>query len=832
MNSESEVLKINIINYIMLAITSALWILIMVLFYENILSQLLSCFINWQLKNTRISFKNTALTWFSLHLQNVCLSVENISYFKAQNISIQFNKSIKSNKKRIFCVKLKGFSSTIPQANYSDIFSASSIVLTELSSFQKRIIDFIISNSIFEMTDSTFTITNFENCFHFEAELFMFNLINFRVTKNLVANDNSDLKIKYIVCKIVNLTMNYHTCINVGTTGCNDSSSCLKVFKVSNIRIQVNTGNFLSYLMKSNGESVLFDPSIIIDAKSNSNLILYVDIWHKLFLKFLANLEVLLSYNVIDINFVLRMQLKSIQVLFLNAQSILFSLEKSKNLDHIEIVKVFTENQREAITMANFKLTNLQMKSFTNKESILKLKHIKLSVRNKECNKMQIFCYLKNGTVAYLSNCYQLSVMMNLFTKRLMLLVSDLFLLDRFTNLETIIIGHIYDYEMNMNVAETNECVQVFVERIDFKCKILDFMRTQNKNKITILANLNNNYVRCISGLKSRQMGAFAERLTIEKTLNSTNSKYQLISTPLVIGKESFVNEILGKLKPKSKENLVTSNTLFITVVQFRSQIFYNKATAYSKQHELIIGDIFGSIDFEHAVELTELINSLVTFIRNEMRYESKVLNSVIYDKYLYRSVRALSNLVNVNVISTQIETPKAIVLNLIIAPGYYSGCNFHQGNLTEYNVYNVTDLKIKVLSSLEKDCVNNNFIECGYLSLSSIRFEKASKRKTDDEISLELDYLKSADFDNKYLWFLWENGTGCACSKDCEFFSVISNLVSSCEDFAYKSCLYWVNELEEYEGHVCGFGQSIISHDMMALFSDKVKFLIINFLI
>ncbi len=357
---------------------------------------------------------------------------------------------------------------------------------------------------------------------------------------------------------------------------------------------------------------------------------------------------------------------------------------------------------------------------------------------------------------------------------------------------------------MEKAIFEFNQSIKLFTDRIEFKFK---------RNKL--LLNSSNNSV---SGSYTNPAVFFTERICIEAAfaslINNSAAKLQLITAPILLcnSQNYFLKNIQTNYQFREEiSNLKTFNTLYVTCVQIRHHAFHNQEICYSNMSEIVIGDVFGSIDHHCACDLMKLLSELVQF-----------LTSVKFNKFTYRSLKlktSLTSLNLVNSISNVYEKEDKIIAGLVkltLSPISFAECDFHAGAVA----LKFADLNLKIMCCLSPRYLNNNYLECGSVHLALVTL---TKNKTNDSQDEKIEYLKQVDFTSRRLWFLYDTEVNrrCGCEGNSEFFSA-SFTDKESEIVCFKPCVYWMNKKYEYD--VYGFGQSILVEKEMAMFSHKVN--------
>lgn len=342
--------------------------------------------------------------------------------------------------------------------------------------------------------------------------------------------------------------------------------------------------------------------------------------------------------------------------------------------------------------------------------------------------------------------------------------------------------------------TEFNLLIQHFDLIIDtFQLRTNRIMFKSSENKQLIMFDSNT------LSIDSDNSVAFFEKLCFEAIFSKLDTKAQVLISPILCGESDQIN--------LNSNKFLVSNLVFISVIQIRYHSFHNpiKMTTYTKQIELILGDIFGTLDLEHLKYLINLCDELMQFFSKKL--------SLIFSNESYSVVKLQTSLIHVNLIEFNLPPDKEINsfgFNFVISPLNYSKCDLHSNYYSNLE----SKLSLKLLCSLQQ--LNNDLVNL--IQFGSIDFNVMNSSSIEIS-SNKIDDLKELDSGNKFLSFLWSDQVGkCACSGDSRFFSFDTFKVSKlAEKIIYKPSLNFLNTKNDNK---YGFGQSIIVPSEMCFYS------------
>jgi hypothetical protein len=610
------------------------------------------------------------------------------------------------------------------------------------------------SSKLFQIKLNSVTLICFNNNFkqfnlNFLLETCQIELNDFK----MILFDNDDDKITIKVNRLVLVALNSMINLNINSLKINN------IIHVDNdLRIQLfYQNNEFTYNLE---EDKLIYPNYILNIiSSNSKMFIYIDLWNK-FPKLL-----LLDNN----NLLIRIKMKSIHLCLMNSNDTLYKL----NLNNISI----EHYSRQQETICN--LDHLSLDSILMHNQLFEIDTFKIKIlyTNNNNNKIEIDTQAASKLSLNLLNIELNLELINLLKNQLLIIIDEPIMIDLNGRFESIEIHFMNSLQININ-------------EIQFK---------YYNNELLI--NLNNNLL--FDYENEEEFNFFSEKISIEYVQSKTDFKLQLLVSPIIFGENN--------LDP-TLDTFVPFNLLFLNVVQIRVQSFYSSLKClYSKQIEIIIGDLFGSIDLQHFSNLIQFIDLINDIYLNESNSKIDSLSNCYY-----HSFRLITSLVHVNLFELHLPINNdlnSICLNLILKPFHYASCSLHPGLF-----YLLPELNLTILGSSNMIGNNKNntldLVECGSICL------KYSNNAA-NSLPIDLDSFKLLDSENNYLNFLWSSSNECSCTGKCEFFSYSNmKLNDLTKDFVYKPCVYWFNTTSNNK--TFGFGQSILIQNEISFYSYK----------
>jgi len=584
--------------------------------------------------------------------------------------------------------------------------------------------------------------------------------------KMILFDDDNDDKITIKVNRLVLVAFNSMINLNINSLKINN------IIHIDNdLRIQLfHQNNEFTYNLE---EGKLIYPNYILNIiSSNSKMFIYIDLWNK-FPKLSQTLLLLL-----DNNLLIRIKMKLIHLCLMNSNDTLYKF----NLNNISI-----EHYRQLQFETICNLDHLSLDSILMHNQLFEIDTFKTKILYTNNNKIEIDTQAASRLSLNLLNIeFNLELINLLKNKLLSIFIDEPIMIDLNGRFESIEIHFLNSLQININ-------------EIQFK---------YYNNELLI--NLNTNLL--FDYQNEEEFNFFSEKISIEYVQSKTDSKLQLLVSPIMFGENN--------LDP-TLDTFVPFNLLFLNVVQIRVHSFYSSLKClYSKQIEIIIGDLFGSIDLQHFSNLIQFINLINDIYMNEL-INSKM--DFLSHYYYYHSFRFITSLVHVNLFELHLPINNelnSICLNLILKPFHYGSCSLHSGLF-----YLLPELNLTILGSSNIIGNNNNnnnntldLVECGSICL------KYSNNPVDSLPPIDLDRLKLLDSENKYLNFLCSSKNECSCTGKCEFFSYSNmKLNDLTKDFVYKPCVYWFNTTSDSK--MFGFGQSILIPNEISFYSYKKFF-------
>jgi hypothetical protein len=156
-----------------------------------------------------------------------------------------------------------------------------------------------------------------------------------------------------------------------------------------------------------------------------------------------------------------------------------------------------------------------------------------------------------------------------------------------------------------------------------------------------------------LNRLKSRDKAGGGGGASLKRTVSniSTNTCQSFLYTHVVDEKLEFDTSD----DEQGKEYFFAHNCFYLTVFQLRYQSFRpasgENSDNYAHQFELICGDLFGTMNFDSIFSLTNLVYSFYVLAVKETHTQGTLLSPYFKNSLEYRSIRALTSLVNINII-------------------------------------------------------------------------------------------------------------------------------------------------------------------------------------
>lgn len=228
---------------------------------------------------------------------------------------------------------------------------------------------------------------------------------------------------------------------------------------------------------------------------------------------------------------------------------------------------------------------------------------------------------------------------------------------------------------------------------------------------------------------------------------------------------------------------------MYLSVIQFRRESYKYEENIYASRYELILGDMFGTIESSLFIKFPNLFGRIFTLINTEISTYSALNRSKNYSSF-----KVLTSLLHVNILST--ENQRETIFNLVMSPLNYGVCNFHElGILPDFN--------LNLYVCLDKGSNTNkkytNFIDFGSLSVKYGIYRRVKELKNEKE---KIAHLKACDNQSRMLDFLWnyeltpnelDSFIGCLCTSDKALFDLKGSkiLYDFADDNYLKPCIY-----------------------------------------
>ena len=791
--------------------SSTFWVAAIFVIYEFYLAKIVCLLLNhcyFKRQNMiELTFAsiNVSFLSFRVYLRNVQVCIAGLGHYEVDEIIAQFNTN-QHGKGKLFNFKFVNCKIVLFEQNMlnRELFDESNRTTSQL--------EYFMHNSDFEFVNLLLAL---------KAARFWLNLnvkaVSF--TESIGERDSFTF-IKLFQVKIVAVSMLDKK-----------KSQHLDIFQASDVQLQVCTRVSPFH----------------IQVTLNSNAQVFIDLWNELTAEILDFLILYFDSIQEPPPAILRINFNEFEVKLRRQFDILFNLNTLKDNDSMELTS------SNKLCRLNVHLGEIAFKSFLNRAPLFRLNTVDMCFEIEENKLMKADWKSLSNSEINLANIIPNLALSNMILKQLKCLFRNKLKL----GFDLILTGCLSPFKFKFSSNEKS--IELLVKKIDFKLK-------SNVAKTDLLITFDENVL--FSDwqvfLISNTTRVFAERICFEACSDNEDTRWQLISSPIIFG-ENFLNSInrLSKsparasyhsLDFESTDNLATFNDLYMTVVQVRCQSFHNQGIFYAKQIEVIIGDLFGSIDLEHMLGICNLFAAISCFAVQENKFDSAVLTELISDKNSYLSLKLMTSLIDVNCFfigelceerankvrknSIAATNPKinSFILNMVLSPIHFGHCDIHKEGRLSASHSACPDLHVNIMCSLNNEYITvenqkfkhkkvfRNLTQCGCMRFNFMSVYKQFLNKQVDHKS-KIAYLKSIDFDSKHLWFLWSQQDECACTGNCEFFSSCSNfrLYKFGNDFCYKPCIHWLNSDGRFK--VAGFGQSILVPNEMSFYSYKTFF-------
>ena len=801
-----DLTSMSLTNYMILMASSTFWVAAIFVIYEFYLAKIICLIMNhcyFRRQNMiELTFAsiNVSFLSFRVYLRNVQLCISGLGHYEVDEIIAQFNTNQLSNGKlfnfKFINCKIVLFEQNILNQQF----------LIESNSTTKRI-QYFMHNSNFEFENLLLALKTSQFWLRLKVKIVS-------ITESIGEGDSfvfiKLFHTKFVAVPILDKMKTQH----------------LDIFQASDVHMKIYSGVMPFH----------------IELTLNSNSKVFIDPWNELTTEILDFFILYFDTLQETPTGILRINFNTIEAKLCQQFDILFNLNTLKGNNSMELTC------NDTLCRLNVHIDETEFKSFLSRVPLVRLNTVDMCLEIQENKSIKVNLTSLSNSEITLSNIIPNIALSNIILKQFKCLFGNKL------GYDFILTGRLSPFKVEFSSNE--KPIELLIKKVDFKLK-------SSVAKTDLLITFDENVL--ISWCQVFSIGittrVFAERICFEAGSDNEDTKWQLIFSPIIFG-ENFLNSInrLRKspqtasnhsLDLESSENLVTFNDLYLTVVQIRSQSFHNEDISYAKQIEVIIGDLFGSIDLEHLLCIFNLLNGISCLVVQENKFESTILTELISDTNSYTSFKLMTSLIDVNCFfigelceqkpkrvrknSIAATNPKinSFILNMVISPIHFGHCDIHKEGRLPASQLSCPDLHVNILCSLNNEYITvenqkfkhknvfRNLTECGSMRLNFMSFYKQFLNKK-VEVKSKIAYLKSIDFDRKHLWFLWSQQDECACTGNCEFFSGCSNfkLYKFDNNFCYKPCIHWLNSDARFK--VAGFGQSILVPNEMSFYSYK----------
>ena len=812
----------SFLSYLIILNMSIVWIVLILILFSKINARLALIYIKKLLKKTlnlKICELSIGFISFGIHFKQVSFYIDDLFHVKCADLAIQFAPKClnKKNMKQLFHIKCKTFTLTICSPTQIQDENTKWRKFLSDKSIQK-VIDFFLDNFLFEFinlkvflsTTSADYLLNLNMnrlAFAFKTDFRAANIENEEFLSSSVNLTKS------LLIKMKKLTVNLQ----------NFNKIAYPLLLSDELTIQLFQGKSLGYSMRSHDSE--FKASLLVDVCTESNLEFNIDLWNELFLKFLATQYAQLKYDP-QSTIIVRLKLGETKFLFKNSTDILCQF-KTLPFSFFELAHTFNTNE----TFGHFYLNSSTLHTFTNNtKTLLKLRRTKLIVKKIKYS-LKITAEMdKNFKLNLMNISSNLNTLLLIYNRIESLSTK----LTKWKKFQINLMGSILQFEINfyLNSQNLTDKIQLCIKQIHFK-----YLSEPNSS---LLIHLNNNSLtNNVDQNLNSDLKFFCEKICFESIQNASGSdtKQQLLISPVLFG-ENFLSDD-NQYDGFESDSFLTFNLIYVTVIQIRIQTFYetNGMNCYAKQFEVTIGDIFGSIDFEHFVCLSQFVSTLINIYLNEANLNTILLcfrSNLTSPTSFYVASRLLTSLVHLNLFelhlplnsSSNYKDINSLVLNMVLGPLNYAGCNFHAPQFFWPFDFNISLLCNQLIDDKDEWKARQkntlNLIECGYIKITKYN-EIGSTDDYSSSYSVNLDNIKLCDTETKRLWFLWNEdlSESCACFGNCEFFSLhnlkLNASVTDETKFIYKPSIYWLNKNNRQP---IGFGQSLLVPNEMCFYN------------
>ena len=839
------------LSVILILCLSIIWTLIISFIFQIILSKIVSLKISKYLSKNRVftakfDFCLNSISFnfflFRFIFKNVYLCIENFCHVEIPVVQIGLNR-FNSNQ----------LNSNINRKKYIIyFFDAKFIFFDEILFNQNGCVDIIQNlqfsfNLVYYFQNLTLSLNHIHSeqaanlnlriktlTFIFEDDS-VANVINYKLInkKSVYKDQNLQFMIKNDTGELTNnrkiILLNFVD-FEVGQSSQN--GNIFDFFKIKRAKLNMHFGEIPKYNFKNNDNNFeIANLQLFVDIFEMERVELFFDPWNRDLIMF-AQDSILLWNNFTNVNrnWIIKLNIKDYKVNLLNKEQKIFKYFSNDDFALIEIANI-----KDTFLVLKFLLRNVSVVSFLSQDLFFYSSLIYINIKIESKIPVIKISFSNKSSI----NLSKIAAHFELFD-----LIWSSYLFKKF-NVHFVLIGSMENLIFSLPLDQN--CLTMDIKQVGFKFEQLDTLIS-----IVIFENLNIFTNKSWFDLE-QNLSAKCERLVCELNSNIYGTKFQFVLSPIQIGPENLFEQIkiLNKVDSKSDlsahsfdsylytqmieensnedsylTNINLNNCLFVTVCQFRYESFANDTELYASFCEVVLGDIFGSLDYENFFKLIDLISSIWIYANKEI----ELLNFINRIELNYSSLRISTSLINFHVFNNYNNvTSNFHLFNFIISPIDHGSCNFHCENKSKGSLTALTDLSIRIYSSLDV-LRKNELIECGmfyFKYMSCLNVEKNDINEKSKESLLE--FLIENDKFSKRLDFLWQPSINyCCCVGKSNFFSTIKETMYNFEnEFVFKSSVYW---LIKNGGSKVGFGQSILEPNESVFYSYRKCFAEYNF--
>ncbi|RNA42242.1 hypothetical protein BpHYR1_004703 [Brachionus plicatilis] len=815
----------NLSKFFLLCL-SIVWTLIISLFFQIILSKLVSHKIAKYLEHKILaakfdfSLESTSFNFILLRFvfKNVHICIENFCHIQIPELHIGLNRFDKTKKYILyfFDAKVIFFDQII--FNQHDSFN---IVQNVPPDFVNYFYNLTLSLNHMR-TDSTTTCVHIKNlAFILHSDYLAQNLHQYRSgAKNpIYIKQNSPLLSTDLATHKKVVLVNF---LDLSVSLMSENGRDLNFLKVAKAKLSAHFGQLEEYNFKSNGKNFqISNLAFSIDLFGLEKIHIELDVWNGHFALLAQDLALICkSFLSGHTNWVINIKMKDYQVSLCNGSQ--------------KLVNIFSHSQSSVIEIANLTdkflickclLKNVWIMSVVNEEPVFFSSSVYVSTKFESTIASIKMSFGQNASF-WLSKIGANLELVDLILTSGLLEKSDF---------KFVLIGSMESVTIVLPFGQNS--LRIDIKQMGFKMERVDqLMSIAILEELSLFTDLS--YFNLEQNLSAK-----CERLVMETKSSVDGTKFQFILSPVQIGPQNLFEQLKILNRENSHSNLshasfesylytetveeVSSgdsesanislnNCLFLSVFQCRYELFRNGAEKYAEFCELVLGDIFGSLNFENFLKLIDLTSSIWRFCHQELAF----LDLITKTNLNYSNFRLCTSLTNINILNDYDTTKPVILFNLIAAPIDHGACDFHCEHKSAGSLTTITDLSLKIFSQLNS-LNKSELVECGIFYFKFLSHLKINKCDNRDKM---LDYLTQCDQYSKRLDFLWHSDTAeCCCVANSSFFShkkeKMYNYDNEC---VLKPSVYWLERSGEAK---VGFGQSIVDATESTFFSYRKFF-------